>query len=90
MMLRDHLGEKSPDYWKPRGLSWGFGAAVKYSESDSATPDQYGWVGGGFAKLWVDPRYQLIAYINFPIAPPGDNDLLREFEDKVYAALAPD
>jgi CubicO group peptidase (beta-lactamase class C family) len=88
MMLSDHLGEKAPERWKPRGLSWGFGAAVKYSEDDigSGTPGQYGWVGGGFAKLWVDPKERLIAYLNFPMDPPGDNDLLVEFEERVDAA----
>ena len=71
MMMSDHLGEKAPERWKPRGLSWGFGAAVEYSEYDigSGTPGQYGWVGGGFAKLWVDPKERLIAYFNFPMDP---------------------
>lgn len=89
MMMSDHLGEKTPDRWKPSGLSWGFGAAVEYSEDDigSGTPGQYGWVGGGFAKLWVDPKERLIAYFNFPLDPPGDNELLDEFEERVDAAM---
>lgn len=91
LMMSDHLGETAPEPWKPRGLSWGFGAAVERSEEDKAagTPGKYGWVGGGFAKLWVDPRERLIAYINFPLTPPGDNELLTEFDQRVYAALAP-
>jgi len=91
LMMSDHLGEKAPARWKPRGLSWGFGAAVEYSEEEKASgaPGQYGWVGGGFAKLWVDPQKRLIAYLNFPLTPPGDNELLTEFEERVYAALAP-
>jgi CubicO group peptidase (beta-lactamase class C family) len=89
LMMSDHLGEKAPERWKSRGLSWGFGAAVQYSEDDigSGAPGQYGWVGGGFAKLWVDPEQRLIAYFNFPLNPPGDNELLAEFEERVNAAM---
>ena len=89
LMMQDQLGDKAPEHWKPRGLSWGFGGAVTYSESDreSGIPDQYGWVGGGFAKLWIDPRKKLIGFINFPLTPPGDNQLLRDFETHVYQAL---
>jgi CubicO group peptidase (beta-lactamase class C family) len=89
LMMSDHLGDKAPETWKPRGLSWGFGAAVERSEEDirSGNPGQYGWVGGGFAKLWIDPKERLIAYINFPLTPPGDNELLAEFEERVYAAM---
>ena len=90
MMMSDQLGDKAPDRWKPRNLSWGFGAAVEFSPKDieAGTAGQYGWVGGGFAKLWIDPGERLIAYVNFPLTPPGDNELLREFENLVYAALS--
>ena len=89
MMMTDQLGELAPERWKPMGLSWGFGGAVIYSEDNrgSGIPDQYGWVGGGFAKLWIDPRNQLIAYINMALTPPGDNAFLREFEQLVYGAV---
>lgn len=89
MMMSDHLGDRAPDRWKSRGLSWGFGAAVEYSEDDigSGVPTRYGWVGGGFAKLWVDSRERLIAYFGFPMTPPGDNELLAEFQERVYAAM---
>ena len=89
LMMQDHLGGMAPDRWKARGLSWGFGAAVEYGDDDSGTdtPGTYGWVGGGFATLWVDPKQRLIAYFNFPMAPPGDNDLLNEFEKRVDAAM---
>lgn len=89
LMMSDQLGDLAPDRWQPRGLSWGFGAAVTYATEDlgSGSPGQYGWVGGGFAKLFIDPKKRLIAYINFPLAPPGDNDLLTEFENRVYAAI---
>jgi CubicO group peptidase (beta-lactamase class C family) len=88
-MLSDHLGDKAPERWRRRGLSWGFGAAVEYRAEDTepGTPRQYGWVGGGFAKLWVNPKERLIAYLNFPLTPPGDNELLVEFEERVYASL---
>ncbi len=90
LMTSDHLGDKAPDRWKARGLSWGFGAAVEHVEDESGSKAlrKYGWVGGGFAKLWVDPQERLIAYFNVPLTPPGDNDLLGEFEDGVDAALA--
>jgi len=86
LMMKDHLGAKTPFR---DGLSWGFGAAVRYGERDKGTdtPGRYGWVGGGYAKLWVDPKQQLVAYFAFPIMPPGDNALLREFEQLVYAAM---
>ena len=89
IMMQDHLGDLAPDYWKPRGLSWGFGGAVTYSDAGrtAGIPDQYGWVGGGFAKLWIDPRRKMIAYINFPLTPPGDNQLLRDFETLVYEGM---
>lgn len=89
MMMTDQLGDKAPEQWKPRGLSWGFGAAVEHSTEDAEAgiPAKYGWVGGGFAKLWIDPRRKIIAYINFPLAPPGDNALLMEFEERVEAAM---
>ena len=91
LMMSDRLGETAPEPWKLRGRSWGFGAAVERSEEQKAagTPGKYGWVGGGFAKLWVDPQERLIAYINFPLTPPGDNELLAEFDERVYAAFAP-
>jgi CubicO group peptidase (beta-lactamase class C family) len=91
LMTSDHLGELAPEPWKPRGLSWGLGAAVEQSAEQQAAgaPGKYGWVGGGFAKLWVDPEARLIAYVNFPLTPPGDNELLTEFEQRVYAALTP-
>jgi len=89
MMMSDQLGDKAPERWEPRDLSWGFGAAVKYSEEDTAAgiPGQYGWVGGGFAKVWIDPKEKLIAYMGFPLTPPGDYDLLVEFEKLVYNAM---
>ena len=89
-MMRDHLGDKAPERWKSRGLSWGLGAAVEYKDDDieAGRPGQYGWVGGGFAKLWVNPKERLVAYINFPLTPPGDNELLAEFERRVDGAVA--
>jgi len=90
MMMSDQLGDKAPDRWKPRGLSWGFGAAVRHSREnkEASTPETYGWVGGGFARLWINPKQRLIAYFNVPLTPPGDNALLVEFEEKVDAALS--
>jgi len=89
LMMSDQLGDKAPERWKSRRISWGFGGAVEYSPEDleSGVPSRYGWVGGGFAKFWVDTKERLIAYIGFPLAPPGDNALLKEFEQRVYAAL---
>ena len=45
------------------------------------------WVGGGYAKFWVDPRERLVACFAFPVMAPGDNALLRHFERLVFAAM---
>jgi len=37
--------------------------------------------------LWVDPDRILIAYFAMPLAPPGDNALLRDFGRLVYEAM---
>jgi len=89
LMMSDQLGDKAPERWKQRRISWGFGGAVEYSPDDveSGLPSRYGWAGGGFAKMWVDTKERLIAYIGFPLTPPGDNALLVEFERHVYAAI---
>ncbi len=89
MMLSDQLGPVAPARWQEAGQSWGFGAMVAYSggRPHEGLPDVYGWVGGGFAKLLIYPRHRSVAYINFPVTPPGDNDLLGEFENRAGAAL---
>jgi CubicO group peptidase (beta-lactamase class C family) len=81
MMLSDQLGPLVPTRWQDAGRSWGFGAAVQYrgDRPHTGLPDIYGWVGGGFTTLLIDPGRGWIAYINFPLTPPGDNDLLAEF-----------
>jgi CubicO group peptidase (beta-lactamase class C family) len=88
-MTTDQLGELAPDSWKAAGRSWGFGAAVSTNSGEvrAIAQEQYGWNGGGYAKLWVDNRQNIIAYIAFPLDPPGDNDLLRDFERLVYEAI---
>jgi CubicO group peptidase (beta-lactamase class C family) len=88
MMLSDQLGPLAPKRWQDAGRSWGFGAAVQYKGDRPHTglPDIYGWVGGGFTTLLVDPGLGWIAYINFPLTPPGDNDLLAEFGRLAEAA----
>lgn len=86
LMMQDHLADKTPDAWRRRGLSWGFGAAVEFSEEQNGARNlkKYGWVGGGFAKLWVDVQQQSISYLGIPLTPPGDNALLAEFERLMY------
>ena len=86
-MMRDHLGELTTF---SNGLSWGFGAAVRYAEGADRTglPDQFGWVGGGYAKLTIAPREGYASYLAFPIRPPGDNDLLRAFDAVVAETIA--
>ena len=88
-MMSDQLGDLAPSRWQTIGLSWGFGAAVRGGGAGDAPglPDQYGWVGGGYAKLWIDPKKKLVAYIAFPMDPPGDNGLLSEFDQRVNAAM---
>ena len=87
LMMQDHLGELATF---GNGLSWGFGGAVRYAEGRerSGLPDQYGWVGGGYAKLIIAPAAGMAAYIAFPINPPGDNDLLDEFDQVLARSLA--
>jgi CubicO group peptidase (beta-lactamase class C family) len=72
------------------GLRWGFGAALRFEDEPNGRRvlRQYGWVGGGYAKLWVDPLERIVAYFAFPLEPPGDNALLDEFERLVQQALA--
>jgi CubicO group peptidase (beta-lactamase class C family) len=84
-MMQDHLGALSTlgDDW-----SWGFGAAVHHTDASRGTgvPDQYGWSGGGFARLWIDPARDLTAFIAFPLVAPGNPELLEEFSRLVYPA----
>ena len=63
-------------------------AFVKLAQAQAKALEKSTWVGGGFAKLWIDPQERLVAYINFPLTPPGDNALLVEFEERVYAAMS--
>jgi CubicO group peptidase (beta-lactamase class C family) len=85
LMMQDHLGPLSTlgDDW-----SWGFGAAVRNTDASRGTgvPDQYGWSGGGFARLWIDPARDLTAFIAFPLVAPGNPELLEEFSRLVYPA----
>lgn len=82
LMMSDHVGDKSP-FGSGRG--WGFGASV--AATDDGATAQYGWVGGGYAVLWVDPRESFTAYFAFPVMPPGDTELINEFRRLVYAAV---
>jgi len=89
MMMSDQLGDLAPQSWKERERSWGFGASVTYANGEPRTgsPEQYGWAGGGYARLWVMPEKKIAAYFAFPLEPPGDDDLLSEFERLVYASI---
>lgn len=82
-MFIDHLGDKAPLRWQKRGLSWGYGAAVNHS-TDGAL-QYYTWTGGGATKLLIDFPDRKIAFIGIPMAPPGDHELLVEFERLLYA-----
>ena len=79
-MMSDQLGEKAP-----AGYTWGFGGAIQQLPSGGTV---YGWTGGGFSVLWVDPALNLVAYFTMPLSPPGDNDLLADFRRLVYQARA--
>ncbi len=83
-MMTNQVAGKVPERWRQRGLGWGYGAAVTYKDG---TLQQYGWVGGGFAKLFLDIPNRLIGFICFPLTPPGDNGLLHEFETLIYRQL---
>lgn len=77
-MMSDQLGEKAPTRY-----TWGFGGAIQPVPSGATV---YGWTGGGFSVLWVDPALNLVAYFTMPLTPPGDNDLLADFRRLVYEA----
>jgi len=77
-MMSDQLGDKAPARY-----TWGFGGAIQPLPSGGTV---YGWTGGGFSVLWVDPALDLVAYFTMPLSPPGDNDLLADFRRLVYQA----
>jgi len=77
-MMSDQLGEKAPARY-----TWGFGGAIQPLPSGGTV---YGWTGGGFSVLWVDPALDLVAYFTMPLSPPGDNDLLADYRRLVYQA----
>lgn len=79
-MMSDQLGKLAP----PR-FTWGFGGAIQPLPGGGSV---YGWTGGGFSVLWVDPALDLVAYFTMPLSPPGDNDLLADFRRLVYQAQA--
>lgn len=73
-MTSDQLGTVA---WSP-GLSWGFGGAVP----DGTAPGSravYGWIGGGFAQLWIDRANGRTYFTAMPLDPPGEPDLLESF-----------
>jgi CubicO group peptidase (beta-lactamase class C family) len=77
-MMSSQLGDKAPARY-----TWGFGGAIQPLPSGGTV---YGWTGGGFSVLWVDPALDLVAYFTMPLTPPGDNDLLADFRRLVYQA----
>lgn len=79
-MMTDQVGDLIP----LPGLGWGYGAAIRSASG------AYGWVGGGYAKVWVDRALDMVAYFAFPLVPPGDAALLEELEQMLYAGLAAD
>jgi CubicO group peptidase (beta-lactamase class C family) len=80
-MMSDQLGKLAPE-----SFTWGFGGAIQKAPSGGTM--LYGWTGGGFSLLWVDPALNLVAYFTMPLTPPGDNDLLADFRRLVYQARA--
>jgi CubicO group peptidase (beta-lactamase class C family) len=80
-MMSDQLGDRAPP-----SFTWGFGGAIQQAPTGGTT--MYGWTGGGFSLLWVDPALDLVAYFTMPLTPPGDNDLLADFRRLVYQARA--
>ncbi len=77
-MMSNQLGDKAPARY-----TWGFGGAIEPLPSGGSG---YGWTGGGFSVLWVDPALNLVAYFTMPLSPPGDNDLLADFRRLIYQA----
>lgn len=87
LMMTDQLGELAS--FRDEALSWGFGASVRVSErlTERAKTEQYGWVGGNYAIVWVDPTQEIVGYFAFPVTPPGDIALLFQYQELVYAAM---
>ncbi len=87
LMMTDHLGELAT--FNDPSLSWGFGASVRIADrlSGSGVLQQYGWIGGNYAILWVDPSQELVGYFAFPVTPPGDGALLFQYQQMVYGAM---
>jgi CubicO group peptidase (beta-lactamase class C family) len=79
-MMSNQMGNKAPARY-----TWGFGGAIQPLPSGGTV---YGWTGGGFSVLWIDPALDLVAYFTMPLSPPGDNDLLADFRRLVYQAKA--
>jgi CubicO group peptidase (beta-lactamase class C family) len=88
MMMRDQLGELAS--FQDPTMSWGFGAGVRMANrlTDQAQMQQYGWAGGNYAMLWVDPAQKLVGYFAFPLDPPGDLGLLLQYQQMVYGAVS--
>lgn len=88
MMMSDQIGELAT--FQDPSMSWGFGGSVRLTNrlTDQAQLQQYGWVGGNYAILWVDPGQKLIGYFAFPLVPPGDIDLLLQYQQMVYNAVS--
>lgn len=81
MMMTDQLGEIVAFDGRS---GWGFGAGVQSNTSDGVSgTSTYGWDGGGYAVLWVDPELELIAYFIAPLSSPGDYELLAEYRQLV-------
>jgi CubicO group peptidase (beta-lactamase class C family) len=78
LMMKNHVGAKAPF---GGGLGWGFGASVL--AAGEGTTVRYGWIGGGYAILWIAPRERLTAYFAFPVMPPGDSELINRFRTLV-------
>jgi CubicO group peptidase (beta-lactamase class C family) len=74
-MMTDQLGDLAPR----AGWSWGYGAALQFSEdaAGSRTLRQYGWIGGGYAIAWVDPVDRLVAYFAFGARPTARRSTRR-------------
>ncbi len=89
MMMTDQLGDLAPARWQENGRSWGFGSAISYRVLAGGERKfrHYGWIGGGFSQLIIDPEEALVGYIGFPLDSPGDFDLLSEFEGLLYGTI---
>jgi CubicO group peptidase (beta-lactamase class C family) len=95
LMLTDQLNDAQkaaspffPGFWDNKG--WGFGGAVvTRRDSISASPGQYGWMGGFGTSFVVDPAENMVAILMVQrlMTGPNDTKISDDFLTLAYQAI---